>query len=45
LGVPKREFILRRMAAYNYAKRVFLENLKSIDDNKKLFYKAIMENY
>jgi glycosyltransferase involved in cell wall biosynthesis len=45
IEIPKREFILRRRAAYNYAKRVFLENLKSIDDNKKLFYKAIMENY
>jgi hypothetical protein len=38
------EILLRRKAAFNYAQSSYLSNLKSIKENKDLFYEAIMEN-
>lgn len=38
------EILLRRKAAFNYAQSSYLSNLKSIQENKDLFYEAIMEN-
>lgn len=37
------EINLRRKAAFNYAKGYYMTNLQSVEENKRLFYKAIME--
>jgi len=38
------EIIFRRKAALKYANKAYLDNLKSIDANKKLFYQASMRD-
>jgi glycosyltransferase involved in cell wall biosynthesis len=44
VNISDDEIIFRRKAALNYANKAYLDNLKSIDDNKKLFYKASMRD-
>jgi len=38
------EINLRRKAAFDYAQNSYSDNLRSIKENKDLFYKAIMES-
>jgi len=44
IKISNDEINLRRKAAFNYAQKSYLENLKSIKENKKLFYLAAMKN-
>jgi len=44
IKISNDEMNLRRKAAFNYAQKSYLENLKSIKETKKLFYMAAMKN-
>lgn len=40
-NISEDEIIFRKKAALNYANKAYLNNLNSIDENKKLFYQAL----
>lgn len=44
VNISDDEIIFRRKAALKYANKAYLDNLKSIDVNKKLFYQASMRD-